>query len=97
MVDFLSIKGYNESIKKQLKKAVEQRTQSRYKLLFQGIPTRFVRDAEVAGSSPVTLTITILFQECQGVAQLVARTHGVREVVSSSLITLTTYQKPLTK
>ena len=48
---------------------------------------RSVRDAEVAGSSPVTLTI---FWDWRS---LVARTHGVREVASSNLVSQTTDQK----
>ena len=47
-------------------------------------------EVEAAGSSPVTQTILI---KDLGLAQLVARTHGVREVGSSSLLSQTKLPK----
>ena len=44
---------------------------------------RSVRDAEVVGSSPITLTKMVVFGAWRS---LVARTHGVREVRSSNLL-----------
>ena len=52
---------------------------------------RSVRDAEVDGSNPFTLTIFL------GLAQLVARTPGGREVASSSLVSQTIFLEKIGK